>query len=304
MTDVVLGVMTEVLGEEATLLEEEDEKWSIVDMIGIQRTSVIWQEQIVDEKSLLGRIRPHIRPRAELRTTRRKKASKYRKKKFNHIILIYFLSFRISPRSYSSAKEPVSAISNAESSVVEPEMELDLAPSPPPVEDILAARRAKRQAILAKYAGVASLNTSVSPSPGPSSAAQPPTHSVSVSNRPSESSTSSDFALAKDGEQEGQSENAGGEQVSAADYDPSLDRREDEYKRLGDKVTNVETIDEEVEEEEEDVEDMFAITNSNKVKKVKKIIVSSAHWYGFTITDFSLWQLETISACINNYCNA
>lgn len=294
MTDVVLGVMTEVPGEGVILLEEEDEKWSIVDMIGIRRTSMIWQKQTVDKKSLLGR----IRPRAGLRT-RGRKASKYHKKKFNRIIFDFFLAFRISPRSHSSAKEPVSAISNTETSVVD--MELDLAPSPPPVEDILAARRAKRQAILAKYAGVASLNTSVSPSPGPSSAAQPPTHSVSVSNRPSESSTSSDFALAKDGEQEGQSENAGGEQVSAADYDPSLDRREDEYKRLGDKVTNVETIDEEVEEEEEDVEDMFAITNSNKVKKVKKIIVSFAHWYGFTITDFSLWQLETISACSNIY---
>jgi serine/threonine-protein kinase PRP4 len=164
-------------------------------------------------------------------------------------------------------------------------MELDLAPSPPPVEDILAARRAKRQAILAKYTGVASVNTSISPSPGPSSAPQPPTHSLSVSNRPSVSPTPCDFALAKDSEQEGHSrpENAGGEQVSAADYDPSLDRREDEYKRLGDKVTNVETIDidEEV-EEEEDVEDMFAVANSDKkVKKVKKIIVSSAHWCGF-----------------------
>jgi serine/threonine-protein kinase PRP4 len=158
-------------------------------------------------------------------------------------------------------------------------MDLDLAPSPPPVEDILAARRAKRQAILAKYAGAASVNTSISPSPGPSSAAQPPTHSLSVPNRPSVSPTSCDFALAKDSEQEGQSrpEHAGGEQVSAADYDPSLDRREDEYKRLGDKVTKVETIDEEV-EEEEDFEDMFAVANSDKqVKKVKKIIVSSAH---------------------------
>jgi serine/threonine-protein kinase PRP4 len=37
-------------------------------------------------------------------------------------------------------------------------MELDLAPSPPPVEDILAARRAKRQAILAKYTSLASVN--------------------------------------------------------------------------------------------------------------------------------------------------
>jgi len=63
-----------------------------------------------------------------------------------------------------------------------PEMELDLPGSPPPVEDILAARRAKRQAILAKYAGTASISTSVSPSPGPSSAVQPPTTSSSVSN--------------------------------------------------------------------------------------------------------------------------
>ena len=193
------------------------------------------------------------------------------------MIIFFFWFFRISPRSHLSTKEPVPAISNLESSAVE--MELDLAPSPPPVEDILAARRAKRQAILAKYAGVASVSTSISPSPGPSSAAQPPTHSISVSNRVSVSPTSCDFALAKDSEQEEQSrpENVG-EQVSAADYDPSLDRREDEYKRLGDKVTNVETIDEEV-EEEEDVEDMFAVVDSDKkVKKVKKIIVSSAHW--------------------------
>ena len=63
-----------------------------------------------------------------------------------------------------------------------PEMELDLPGSPPPVEDILAARRAKRQAILAKYAGTASISTSVSPSPGPSSAVQPPTTSSSVFN--------------------------------------------------------------------------------------------------------------------------
>ena len=277
MTDVVLGVMTEAPGEEVTLLGEDDEKQSIVDMIGILRTSVIWQKQTVDEKSPFGPIR-----RRALRT-RKRKASKYRKKnstKFLDLILI-FLSFRISPRSHSSAKEPVLPISNTESTPVE--MELDLAPSPLPVEDILAARRAKRQAILAKYTGAASVNTSISPSPGPSSAAQPPTHSLFVSNHASVSLSSCDFALAKDSEQEGQSrpENAGGEQVSAADYDPSLDRREDEYKRLGDRVTNVGTIDEEV-EEEEDVEDMFAVANSDKkVKKVKKIIVSSASDMGF-----------------------
>ncbi|KAF8802996.1 kinase-like protein [Phlegmacium glaucopus] len=215
----------------------------------------------------------------------------------------------ISPRSHSplsSAKEPVPPFSNAQTVISEStvvEMELDLPPSPPPVEDILAARRAKRQAILAKYSGAASVNTSISPSPGPSSAAQPPTPSLSVSNHVSQtfeandsifstdiqmstgtrpnnrdsasvSPTPRDFALAKDGEQEGESrtENAGGEQVSAADYDPSLDRREDEHKRFGEKVPKVEAIDEEV-EEEEDVEDMFAVANSDKkVKKTKKII--------------------------------
>ncbi|KAG8708085.1 U4/U6 small nuclear ribonucleoprotein prp4 [Ceratobasidium sp. 394] len=34
----------------------------------------------------------------------------------------------------------------------EPEMQLDLAPSPPPLEDLIAQRRARRQAILAKHA--------------------------------------------------------------------------------------------------------------------------------------------------------
>ena len=85
-----------------------------------------------------------------------------------------------------------------------------------------------------------------------------------------------DFTLAKDSEQgQSRTENTGGEQVSAADYDPSLDRREDEYKRFGDKVPNDRTIEEEV-KEEDDVEDMFAIPNSDKkVKKVKNVIVSS-----------------------------
>lgn len=51
---------------------------------------------------------------------------------------------------------------------------MDIPPSPPPMEDILAARRAKRQAILAKYAGTSSISASVSSGPGPSSAAQSP----------------------------------------------------------------------------------------------------------------------------------
>ena len=68
-------------------------------------------------------------------------------------------------------------------------------------------------------------------------------------------------------------------QVSAADYDPSLDRREDEHRRvLKDEpmavdpvsIEDVEEI-EEVEEEEEDVDDMFAVAMGERPKKVKKV---------------------------------
>lgn len=69
-----------------------------------------------------------------------------------------------------------------------------------------------------------------------------------------------------------------GEQISAADYDPSLDRREDEGKRVLPPVKVEEEIEEiEIEEEEEDdVDDMFAVATSDKkpkVKRVKKIAV-------------------------------
>ncbi|KAF8635728.1 hypothetical protein AX15_000344 [Amanita polypyramis BW_CC] len=185
------------------------------------------------------------------------------------------------------------------------EIELDIAPSPPPVEDILAARRARRQAILAKYVGV----TGSSDEPGSSSAAQPPTtissysdplsqkHDVVITVRPSgvieqssvdephckdeiigkrESTSASptprDFSLVEDGTQaKFQVGNDGGEQVSAADYDPSLDRREDERRRVWNPNHVPETVDEEVEEEE--VEDMFAIaTTEKKGKRVKRAV--------------------------------
>jgi len=95
------------------------------------------------------------------------------------------------------------------------------------------------------------------------------------------------FELAKEGEEEGAQAEAqeqakcdgAREQISAADYDPSLDRREDEQRRVrGTKeVSNqdVEMIEEE-EEEEEDVDDMFAVSvaDNKKTKKVKKVMVS------------------------------
>lgn len=49
-------------------------------------------------------------------------------------------------------------------------MDLDLRPSPPPIEVTLAERRARRQAIQAKYAGGQSQVPSPSPAPQPSNA--------------------------------------------------------------------------------------------------------------------------------------
>ena len=90
------------------------------------------------------------------------------------------------------------------------------------------------------------------------------------------------FELAKGGEEEGAQAEAqeqlkrdgAREQVSAADYDPSLDRREDEQRRVRGANQDVEMIEED--EEEEDVDDMFALfatDKQNKIKKVKKVIV-------------------------------
>lgn len=95
------------------------------------------------------------------------------------------------------------------------------------------------------------------------------------------------FELAKGGEEEGaqaeaqeQAKRDGArEQVSAADYDPSLDRREDEQRRVrGAKEElnqDVEMIEED-EDDMDDVDDMFAVSVTDKkkrVKKVKKVVV-------------------------------
>ena len=93
------------------------------------------------------------------------------------------------------------------------------------------------------------------------------------------------FELAKGGEEEGAQAEAqeqakldgAREQISAADYDPSLDRREDEQRRVrGTKEELNQDVEMIEEEEEEDVEDMFAVSvaDKKKTKKVKKVIVS------------------------------
>jgi serine/threonine-protein kinase PRP4 len=231
-------------------------------------------------------------------------------------------------------------------------MDLDIPTSPVPVEDVLAARRAKRQAILAKYKGLESIATSVSSSPGPSSAVQPPpslptSNSVpqtqptdrseesafvekfNLSEQPGEyfkmsllnmanvflgrrdsmsvSPTPRDFTLAKDEGHisDGPSEQAGADQFLAADYDPSLDRREDEHKRFNgrDLAINVEEeeeVEEEVEEEEEeeDIDDMFAVALADKpkIKKVKKVKVCCLSCHNWMKT-LNLRFLETSCSC-------
>ncbi|KAF7974249.1 hypothetical protein HWV62_13146 [Athelia sp. TMB] len=189
----------------------------------------------------------------------------------------------------------------------EVEMELDLPPSPPPLEVTLAERRARRQAILAKYAGSQSQVPSPSPAPQPSNAInQTPSSSIALSDpqlaqpsgvssdhnpaaataptRRDSVSTSPEpgaFELAKDNEQEdaqvqAHAQNGSNDQISAADYDPSLDHREDEKRRFKDEPT-VEIIEEEeVEEDEDDVDDMFALESVKKVKKVRKVVKTAA----------------------------
>lgn len=91
------------------------------------------------------------------------------------------------------------------------------------------------------------------------------------------------FSLAKEEEEARKESSQDGthDQMLAADYDPSLDRREDEQRRvLGVKEEPAEAVQvvEEEEEEEEDVDDMFAIatTDKKKVKKIKRVIKPTA----------------------------
>lgn len=98
---------------------------------------------------------------------------------------------------------------------------------------------------------------------------------MSVSPEPNE------FTLAKDGDEQAQdttqTQNEGGEQVSAADYDPNQDRREDEGKRVHDNDHTGDEVEMIVEDgdEEDDLDDMFAVaTTEKKVKKIKRVLVS------------------------------
>jgi serine/threonine-protein kinase PRP4 len=104
---------------------------------------------------------------------------------------------------------------------------------------------------------------------------------------PSASPTDGIFELAKDNEQEdaqaeahAQAQRDGAHMISAADYDPSLDRREDEERRVrGAADQDIVMVEEEV-EEEDDLDDMFAIgtTEKKKKKKIRQVAVGRTAW--------------------------
>lgn len=178
------------------------------------------------------------------------------------------------------------------------------------VEQQIAARRARREAIRAKYATTAhSTPVPQSPrEPTPVTAIRPMVHDLSlederksqtprnqdtesppqtkpVSRSTSPATNGDTFSLAKDGPEaiSDSKVDADGEQISAADYDPNQDRREDEERRVRDIIAKnglhkdnamdvVEEIVEDVEEEEDvDVDDMFAIATTKTKKKTVKV---------------------------------
>ncbi|KIJ25950.1 hypothetical protein M422DRAFT_38427 [Sphaerobolus stellatus SS14] len=229
-----------------------------------------------------------------------------------------------SERGHASERKAAEAPKPQESLEPQPELELATQEEEKSVEQIMEERRRRRAAILAKYAREkAAMTPSSTSTPDrgvtPSAAVQPLVQRLTIedqtgsressvihqetgtasatvrSNSRSASPTHAEdmghnlFDLTKDGseEQADKITKEDGEQISAADYDPSLDRREDEARRVGiwngqakangkeDKM-DVDVVEEEVtDEEDEDVEDMFAIATSEpkKKKKVKKISV-------------------------------
>ncbi|KAJ1309340.1 hypothetical protein OPQ81_006119 [Rhizoctonia solani] len=194
----------------------------------------------------------------------------------------------------------------------EPVVELEIPPSPPPLEDIIAQRRARRQAILAKHAaasaaptqpaspalsvGGLTLNGGASSGTGAPSTPLPnpiPAHVVqngrSVTGTPEPGATKGTSAASDNG-QATPSDKAGifsltktknevattEEGTSAAEYDPTLDWREDQARRAA-HHTQAEIADGigergaiaddqmQVDEDDDDLDDMFAV-GSRKIK--------------------------------------
>src|SRR6267154_2719766 len=88
-----------------------------------------------------------------------------------------------STRAPSEATQIMKTVQPTAPPQPDPELDLEL-DTAAPEEAVRTARRARRQAILARYSGVASANKNISPSPGPSSAVQPPQPVAYVSDTP------------------------------------------------------------------------------------------------------------------------
>lgn len=87
--------------------------------------------------------------------------------------------------------------------------------------------------------------------------------------------------------------------MSAADYDPNQDRREDEGKRIHDVDGHTDDVEMIVEEDEEDdFDDMFAVaaTEKKKVKKIRRIVV--CEHFGLAITSLTPLQKPTAPALV------
>ncbi|KAG9080889.1 U4/U6 small nuclear ribonucleoprotein prp4, partial [Ceratobasidium sp. 370] len=244
---------------------------------------------------------------------------------------------RAASSSPSSDKKPATNKSTEPQTTKpeESEMQLDLAPSPPPLEDLIAQRRARRQAILAKHAAATPV-TIVPASPalslsglalGAGSSGAPPTpipahvvEEIRPGRQPSDTpepvselrpneraaspttengqatpaSSGGIFSLTKGNGKVGPlsiatdvnggaGEDGSAMQISAAEYDPTLDWREDQARRAahqgqaeladgigernehGGTTISQQAGDTMEVEEDEDLDDMFAV-GSRKIK--------------------------------------
>ncbi|CAE7100907.1 unnamed protein product [Rhizoctonia solani] len=196
--------------------------------------------------------------------------------------------------------------------VEEPVVELEIPASPPPFEDIIAQRRARREAILAKHAatsvaptqpaspalsvGGLTLNGASSGTGAPSTPLPNPipVHLVqngrSVTGTPEPGAANAASAASENGQAtpsdkggifsltktNKETSNGNEEGTSAAEYDPTLDWREDQARRAAHQ-TQAEIADGigergavpddsmQVDDEDDDLDDMFAV-GSRKIK--------------------------------------
>ncbi|KAJ7746550.1 kinase-like domain-containing protein [Mycena metata] len=195
------------------------------------------------------------------------------------------------PRSGSVATPPPATPTPAPTPMeVDPERELDLLPSPPPVEQTLAERRARRAAILARHAASApnsnpgsTVDAGASPSPIRTkltrSPQDTPTPSSLRARRHLDRSRSKRRRILLSPSQTHlerhllphQEQDDAQAQVNAADYDPSLDRREDEVRRVKGQVALAPKRRRRRKRKKKDeVDDMFAFAGAKPKTKKKK----------------------------------